>query len=161
MCISNKWRKFTPTQKYLDTVKHIKTITELDYFLDRIKYVSDNKDFWQTPEETLSRGAGDCEDFARFALDVLVRIQKRKDVRFIIYTGYYEKDGKKKYGAHAVCVFPFRKKYSVFSNAKYYTLKDSYIDIGHIFYPKGIKYMVVRNDEGKVISRKFKLWGSL
>lgn len=26
MCIFNKWRKFTPTQKYLDTVKYIKML---------------------------------------------------------------------------------------------------------------------------------------
>jgi len=160
MCIfKNKWRKFTPTQKYLDIVKHIKTLTELDYFLDRITYTSDDKDYWQTPEETLNRGKGDCDDYARLALDILVRVQKREDVRFIIYTGYYNKDGKQKYGAHAVCVFPYKGKYNVFSNAKYYTHKDNYIDIGHIFYPK-LKYMEVRNDEGKVISRKFKLIGA-
>ena len=46
--------------------------------------------------ETLIRGAGDCEDFARFALDVLVRVQKLDNVRFICYDGYYMKDGKKK-----------------------------------------------------------------
>ena len=162
MCISfkNKWLKFTPTQKYLDAVKYVKTITELDYFLDRITYTSDDKDYWQTPEETLNRGKGDCDDFARFALDILVRIQKREDVRFVIYRGYYTKDGVKKYSGHVVCIFPYNGKYSVFSNTKYYTLKDNYIDIGHIFYPKGLRYMEIRNDEGKVISRKYKLWGT-
>ena len=160
MCIGifkNKWQKFTPTQKYLDTVKYVKTVAELDYFLDRIKYVSDDKDYWQTPEETINRGAGDCDDFARLALDILVRIQKRNDVRFVIYAGYNKND---KYNAHAVCVFPYDGKYNVFSNSQYYTHKDNYIDVGHIFYPK-LRYMVVRNSEGKVISRKFKLWGSL
>lgn len=157
MCFKNKWKQFTPTQKYLDTVKYIKTITELDYYLNRIEYTPDKGDYWQTPEETLDRGKGDCDDFARLALDILVRIQKRKNVRFIIHAGY---DKKNKYTAHAVCVFKYNKKYSVFSNAKYYAHKDNYIDIGHIFYSK-LKYMVVRNDEGKVISRKFKLWGSL
>ncbi|MHA1483172.1 MAG: transglutaminase-like domain-containing protein [Candidatus Heimdallarchaeaceae archaeon] len=147
MCFKqkDKWQQFTPTKEYLDTVKHIKTLTELDYFLDRIKYTSDKSDYWQTPEETLNRGKGDCDDYARLALDILVRVQKRKDVRFIIYTGYNKKQ---KYGAHAVCVFPYNGKYNVFS------------DIGHIFYPK-LKYMEIRNDEGKVISRKFKLWGLL
>ena len=160
MCIGifkNKWTKFTPTQKYIDTVKYVKTVTELDYFLDRITYTSDKGDYWQTPEETLNRGKGDCDDFARLALDILVRIQKRKDVRFV---GYYGKDSKGKYSGHAVCVFPYNGKYNVFSNAQYYTHRDNYIDVGHIFYPK-LKYMAVRNSEGKVISRKFKLWGFL
>ena len=49
MCfVINKWKSFTPTQKYLDTVKYIKTVTELDYFLDRIKYTSDKGDYWGT-----------------------------------------------------------------------------------------------------------------
>ena len=159
MCFKRKWRKFTPTQKYIDTVKYIKTITELDYFLDRITYTVDDKDYWQIPEETLNRSKGDCDDFARLALDILVRIQKRKDVRFVIYTGYYIKDNVEKYNGHAVCVFPYNGKYSVFSNNQYFYNKDNLIDIGHIFYPKGLKYMEVRNDEGKVLSRKFKLFG--
>ena len=160
MCFRRKWTKFVPTQKYLDTVKYIKTISELDYYLDRIVYTSEKADIWQTPEETLNRGKGDCDDFARLALDILVRVQKRKDVRFVIHTGYYEEDGKDKYGGHAVCVFPYNGKYSLFSNYQCYHNRSDYIDIGHIFYSKGLKYMEVRNDEGKVISRKFKLWGT-
>ena len=156
MCIFNKWQKFTPTQKYLDTVKYIKTVTELDYFLDKIEYTSDKSDYWQTPEETLNRGKGDCEDFARLVLDILVRIQKRKDVRFIIYAGY---NNKNKYSAHAVCVFHYDGKYNVFSNAQYYTHKDNYIDIGHIFYPK-LKYMEVRNGDGKIIKRNYRIFGT-
>ncbi len=157
MCIfKNKWTKFTPTKKYLDAVKYVKTVTELDYWLDKIKYISDDKDYWQTPEETLNRGKGDCDDFARLALDILVRIRKRDDVRFIIYAGYNSKD---KYNAHAVCVFPYYGSYSVFSNHMYYAKRDDYIDIGHIYYPKGLKYMSVRNDKGKVIQWKVKLFG--
>ena len=158
MCISifNKWKQFEPTAEYLKAIKPLTSIAKLSVYIKRFKYVADKKDKWQTPVETFERGKGDCEDFARFTLDVLVRIQKREDVRFIIYTGYYNE---KKYGAHAVCVFPYRNTYSVFSNTHLYTYKDNYIDIGHIFYPK-LKYMEVRNDEGKIISRKFKLWGS-
>ena len=163
MCIKlfkNKWREFKPTTYYLSAVQTITSIGQLDVFLNKFVYIADDKDYWQTPEETVNRGKGDCDDFARLALDILVRIQKRKDVRFIIYTGYYEKDGKEKYGAHAVCVFPYNGKYSVFSNYQYYYNMNSYIDTGHIFYPNGLRYMEVRNDEGKVISRKFKIIGT-
>ena len=160
MCFKRKWRQFVPTQKYLDAVKDITTISKLDVFLDRIIYSAEDKDYWQLPEETLNRGKGDCDDFARLALDILVRVQKYKDVRFVGHTGYYTKDGKDKYGGHAVCVFPYNGKYSVFSNNKYYYNKDNLIDIGHMFFPKGLKYMEVRNEEGKVLSRKFRLWGT-
>ena len=40
-----------------------------DWVADNIEYMSDEEqrgvdDYWQTPEETLSLGTGDCEDFA-------------------------------------------------------------------------------------------------
>ena len=160
MCFKRKWQDFIPTQNYIDKVKDITTVSKLDVFLNKITYTAEDKDYWQTPEETVNRGKGDCDDFARLSLDILVRIQKRKDVRFVIYTGYYTKDGKDKFSQHAVCVFPYNGKYSTFSNYQYYYNKDNLIDTGHIFFPKGLKYMEVRNDEGKIISRKFKLWGN-
>jgi hypothetical protein len=158
MCFKRKWREFTPTQEYLNKVEDITTISKLDVFLDGITYIADDKDYWQTPEETLNRGKGDCDDFSRLTLDILVRIQKLEDVKFVIYTGYYIKDDVEKYSGHAVCVFPYKGKYSVFSNNRYFYNKDNLIDIGHIFYSK-LKYMEVRNDEGNVLSRKFKLIG--
>ena len=154
MCIfKDKWTEFIPTAEYLSEVKNLTTVDKLATYIKKIKYISDKKDYWQTPVETFIRGKGDCEDFARLALDILVHIQKRKNVRFIIYIGT------EKGQCHAVCVFPYYGKYNVFSNDKYYTHKDNYIDVGHIFYPK-LKYMEVRNSEGKVISRKYRLWGN-
>jgi len=161
MCFKRKWTKFTPTQNYLDAVKDITTISKLKAFLKKITYTSEKIDVWQTPEETFNRGKGDCDDYARLSLDILVRIQKRKDVRFVIYTGYKEKDGVEKYSGHAVCVFPNYSSLGVFSNSQYFYNKDNLIEVGHIFYPKGIKYMEVRNDEGNVTSRKFKLFGRM
>ena len=161
MCFKQKWTKFEPTQNYLDAVKDITTISKLQTFLKKIEYKHEEVDTWETPEETLNQGFSDCDSFARLALDILVRIQKLKDVRFVVYTGYKETDGVEKYSGHAVCVFPNYESLGVFSNYQYFYNKDNLIEVGHIFYPKGIKYMEVRNDEGKVTSRKFKLFGRI
>ncbi|MDO8730733.1 MAG: transglutaminase-like cysteine peptidase [Candidatus Omnitrophota bacterium] len=53
-------------------------------------------DYWQTPEEVLVRGRGDCEDYALLANDLLKR-QGKKSFVFSLY-------GPRGY-AHTVCVF--------------------------------------------------------
>lgn len=45
-----------------------------------IRYRSDRRDEWQTPEETLRRRAGDCEDFAILIQDVCERMGYPTDV---------------------------------------------------------------------------------
>jgi len=35
-----------------------------DEYNGRIRYVTEEKNYWQTLDETLQRGAGDCDDFA-------------------------------------------------------------------------------------------------
>lgn len=72
------------------------------------------------------------------------------------YAGY---NSKGKYNAHAVCVFPCDGKYNVFSNKQYYTYKDNYISIGHMFYPK-LKYMEIRDWQGKILSKRHKWIGT-
>ena len=53
-------------------------------------------DYWQTPEESLKRGEGDCEDYALLAQEVLRR-QGLEAFAFSLYgQGGY---------AHTVCVF--------------------------------------------------------
>lgn len=48
------------------------------YVLDTFTYKSDfvvhNRDYWQSPKETLDRKTGDCEDFATFILYELDKI---------------------------------------------------------------------------------------
>lgn len=61
-------------------------------------------DYWQSPEEVLSRGQGDCEDYASLATDLL----GRQGVRSFLFSLY----GKKGY-AHTVCVFVESERYSV------------------------------------------------
>lgn len=61
-------------------------------------------DYWQTPQELLSRGAGDCEDFALLAQALLAR-QGRESFLLSLYgAGGY---------AHTVCVFLEEGRYSV------------------------------------------------
>jgi len=163
MCffLKDKWQSFIPTKEYLDVVNNLDTITKLhNYMKLNLKYVSDIKDYWQTPEETLIRGAGDCEDMARFAIDVLVRIQKMDEVRFICYTGYYLKDLKKTKGGHAVCVFPYNGKYAFFSNNSLLYNFDNSVDIGHESYPLGLKRMAIRNWQGQMIDLKVRYFGT-
>ena len=159
MCIGifkNKWREFEPTNEYLSVIKELDTITKLHKYILNYKYIAEIGDHWKTPIEFLHDGGGDCEDFARFCVDVLVRIQKLKNIRFIIYAGYY----KKKYSAHAVCVFPYNERYSVFSNNSLLHQYNNYIDIGHEFYPDGLKHMEIRDWTGQVLKRKWKIFGT-
>jgi predicted transglutaminase-like cysteine proteinase len=39
-----------------------------------IRYTPDNEDRWQTPQQTLALGKGDCEDYAILKMDLLGRI---------------------------------------------------------------------------------------
>jgi len=45
----------------------------IQFIHDNIKYVADDpgKDYWQLPSETMSRGAGDCEDAAMLFISAL------------------------------------------------------------------------------------------
>ena len=162
MCfVKDKWRQFEPTEGYLLTVNKLDTIEKLhNYMKTNLRYVSDVKDYWQTPVETFMRGAGDCEDMARFALDVLARVQKSDNVRFIIYVGYYMKNGEKRKSGHAVCVFPDGEEYSFFSNNSLLKGYDNYVDIGHESYPLGLKKMEIRNWQGQTIDYRVRLFGT-
>jgi len=163
MCFfpKDKWQKFIPTENYLEAVSKLDTIDKLhNYMKLNLRYVSDVKDYWQTPEETLIRSAGDCEDMARFAIDVLVRVQKLDDVRFICYDGYYMKNGKKARSGHAVCVFPVDEEYSFFSNNSLLEGFESYLQIGHESYPLGLKKMEIRNWQNYLIDLRVRYFGT-
>jgi hypothetical protein len=61
-------------------------------------------DYWQSPEEFLARGSGDCEDYALLAQAVL----ERQGVDSFVFSLY----GEGGY-AHTVCVFLEGGRYSV------------------------------------------------
>ncbi|MCK4802518.1 hypothetical protein KAS33_02495 [bacterium] len=150
MCfIRDKWTKFEPTKKYLETVKPLTSVTKLHNFIKIYSYIPEKGDHWKTPIEFLNDGGGDCDDFARFTVDVLVRITGIKDARFIAYYGGLK--------GHAICAFPYYGKYSVFSNKQLIHGFANYIEIGHRFFPKGFKRMVVRDWQGNII-KKTRKW---
>lgn len=62
------------------------------------------EDYWQTPEESLERGEGDCEDFALLAEEVL----RRRGLKTFLFSLY----GEGGY-AHTVCVFEENGLYNV------------------------------------------------
>ena len=153
MCFfKSKWQKFNPTAEYLEVVKDITSISKLHMFIRGFTYKSDKGDYWKTPEETLNSKVFDCEDVSIFCQDVLVRIQKREAV-VIIYLGV------KKEECHAVCAFHYGNKLSFFSNKKLFNRFDNYEDIGHHFYSK-LKQMLVFNNDGKIIKKRVRLFGT-
>lgn len=155
MCIfKNKWQKFIPTGGYLAIIKELNTITKLHKFILDYKYIPEKGDHWKTPIEFINDGGGDCEDFERFTIDVLVRVQKRKNVRSLHYYGYQLIKRKRMKTGHAVTVFPYNEKYSVFSNRSLLHQYNSYIDVGHEFYLDGLKRMEIRDWQGNVLETK-------
>lgn len=161
MCI-NRWRRFTPTNKYLSIISELNSVERLRDYMKMFEYSPDMKKFlfwkvawehWQTPIETLERGKGDCEDFAIFTVDVLTRVLEITEARFIAYTGNHIGHG------HAIAVFPYKNRLHIFSNGNLVTYGNNYIDIGHLFFEEGLKYMEVRDWTGRVLKRKFKVFG--
>lgn len=163
MCIGflkNKWKGFETTEQYLSVISGLTSISKLhNYSKNNFKYIAEKRDKWKTPIEFMVDGGGDCEDFARWYVDILVRIQEKEGARFIIYSGYNKKVGDKMTG-HAVCVFPSQYKYSMFSNRGLTHNYNDYLEVGHKFYPDGLKILEVRGWQGKVLQRKFKIFGT-
>ncbi len=152
MCFKqlDKWQKFTPTAKYLSVVKVLTSISKLHLYSQVFNYIPEQKDKWKTPVQFMNDGGGDCEDWARWYVDILVRVIKQDKARFIIYSGYNSVGELK---AHAICAFPYRGKLAIFSNNKFHSGFNDYIEIGHKYYPK-LKSMEVRNSEGKILEKK-------
>ncbi len=154
MCIfKNKWKDFEPTKQYLSVVSGLTSILKLYQYSQKFKYIAEKGDHWKTPIEFMNDGGGDCEDWARWYVDILVRIIGIKDARFIAYYAGLK--------GHAICAFPYRNKYSVFSNKQLLHSFADYIDIGHKFFPKGFKRMVIRDWQGRILEKKRKWIGVL
>jgi len=161
MCIFfNKWKDFEPNEKYLLVVNGLTTITKLhNYSKNNFKYIAEKGDKWKTPVEFMADGGGDCEDWARWYVDILVRIIEIEKARFIIHSGYdKERWGNKKY-CHAICVFPYQGKLALFSNQVFKTGYEDYIKTGYYTFPDGLKYMEIRDWQGKVLEKKRKWIG--
>ena len=82
-----------------------------------IKYKSDwfvhhEKEYWQSPKETLVLKTGDCEDFAFLAQALLNEI----GISSSVISVHHIKDGKEK--GHAICIFPKERPRGYFSVSK-------------------------------------------
>lgn len=85
-----------------------------EYLKSNIYYTADKNDHWQTAEETLQRGEGDCEDFSILAQYYLDKIGIKGQI--VYYNMMKGKDWK----AHAICIFKERDgTYSYISTEKY------------------------------------------
>jgi len=162
MCLKNKWTKFEPTKKYLDTVEPLITVAKLYQFIQNFQWTGEKGDVWQDPEEFLKNEHLDCDDFMRFTIDVLKRVMGI-DAKGMIHSGYdKERWGNKIWDVkcHAICVFPYEGKLAVFSNMELYTGINSYEEAGYITFPDGLKSQVVYDWQGNVLSRRFKAIGT-
>ena len=154
MCFKNKWTKFTPSTEYLQVVKGLTSVIKLYNFIQQFERKEDKTDYWQTPEETLELLTYDCDDTMRFTVDVLKRIMDI-EAKGVEHYGY--KNGKKL--GHATTVFPYYGKLAMFSNKEFKIGFDSYEDACRYTFPDGLKSIVVRDWQGKILSRKSKLIG--
>jgi len=158
MCIGifkNKWKSFEPTIEYLSVVNGLNSVTKLHQYSQKFKYIAEKKDYWKTPVEFYNDGGGDCEDWARWYVDILVRIIKIDGARFVIHSGYDKARWGNKKKCHAICVFPYQGKFGVFSNNQLYIGLSGYEGAGHITFPDGLKYQEIRSWEGKVLEKKY------
>lgn len=93
-----------------------------------IKYQSDPKahgerDYWQTPEETMVLRTGDCEDFAFLAQAMLKQVGIDSTVITVLYRGGFS--GEK---GHALCVYPIKNPKGVFSNYLLYKFDKNFMN---------------------------------
>jgi len=168
MCFfKDKWPKKAKTeeeqkqeQEYIKAIAGIKNIADLKEFIKPFKYVSDNWDHWQSPHETYHKKTYDCEDMTIMIQDILHRCLGIENPWFVIYSGYYIKEGKRTYGCHAVCIFenPIYLAYYEFTNKTY---REAYNPVtnnimlyGYRHYPEGLKSYERRNTQGKIVDKK-------
>lgn len=160
MCIfRNKWKDFEPTGGYLQIVNKLTSITKLHKYSQKFKYIAEKHDYWKTPLEFMNDGGGDCEDWARWYVDILVRIQEREDARFVIHGGYNKKRWGNKVVYHAITVLSYQGKLALFSNNEFKMGYKNFLDTGYFTFPDGIKYIEVRNWQGKILEKKHKWFG--
>ena len=163
MCIfKNKWTKFTPTQEYLDAVKGLTSVQKLYQFIQQFQYTGEKGDVWQDPEEFLKNKHLDCDEFMRFTVDVLKRVMGI-DAKGVISSGYdFARWGNKIWNikCHAITVFPYNGLYALFSNREFKEGFGCYEDACKYTFPDGLKSMIVRDWQGKILSRKFKIFGT-
>ena len=104
------------------------------------------EDYWQSPEELLTRQEGDCEDFALFAHEVLKRMGQASLV-LNIYGDRF---------AHSICLFKQNGRYQIFDGASLISSKAQNLEeIASEIYPFWKKATIVgssiESHEGRIL----------
>ena len=121
------------------------------FMMEKLKYIPEIDDHWQVPEETLSKGGGDCEDFAILAYYALKKMNIKSNIYILV-------DLKEKDCNHAICVFKYKEGYCCFDNQ--YLRKSKITDI-KIFLKKAFPdYDIAINTNSRKLLRGyiFLLW---
>ena len=169
MCFfKDKWPKLIPyneeeaekVKAYLAETKGINNIGDLIEFIKPFTRKEDAKDNWQPAYKTYHLKIYDCEDMAIMIQEILHRCLGIENPWFVIYGGYFIKEGKRTYSEHAVCIFENKmyERYYEFTNKTYREaynpLENNIMLYGYRHYPEGLKYYERRNIEGKIIDKK-------
>ena len=110
--------KRAPKQTWREAIAASDTPSQVCRVLSSgVRYRRDNGDSWQSVEDTWSRGAGDCEDFALCVHEFCRMLGVDVEIRI-----YYPIDC---YEGHVVAVGQWNGKQWVASNGKYCEAKDN------------------------------------
>lgn len=123
LCLVGLWSRSTAAGAAGWTVeelaqRHATPAALAQFFHQELTFARDAElfeqvDYWQSPEEFLDRGAGDCEDYALLAQAIFQR-QRREAVVLSLYgpEGY----------AHTVCLFAEEGRYHAINQDALLTL---------------------------------------
>lgn len=107
------------------------------WLIQNIEYKSDEElynkiEYWQTPLETISKKAGDCEDFAFLTQELLNQIGIFSEV--VMMEDFY-------FEGHAICICKWRDSYYIFDNGYLWIDNKKLNSIEELlFYYYGIPY---------------------
>ncbi len=86
-----QWHQWIEDNRDRDTWALLKEVN--DFWNSKLSYRHDIGDRWQTPEESLNRGMGDCEDYALGKMLTLERCGMSADLLRLMYVTYYRPGG--------------------------------------------------------------------
>ena len=108
-----------------------------NWLLSRFQYKVEVPDRWQSPQETIDKGYGDCEDFAVLSSRILEeKFNLKNDIVIVEFEGMNL--------AHLICVWKNEDgTYSFMSNNKIHNTKKEYLsDAIRRYYPDCSTYKI-------------------
>ncbi|MDD5634449.1 MAG: transglutaminase-like domain-containing protein [Candidatus Omnitrophica bacterium] len=133
VCILSAGAAFS--QELAGIPAYVKTPTDLaNWMSEEFTYAMEYPDRWQSPQETIDKKGGDCDDFAILASAMLSNFNIDNDIVLVEFKGMNV--------AHLLCVWKNQDgTYSFISNKKLYNTGEEYLSdaIAH-FYPDCSKF---------------------